>query len=127
MWRIFDGRKIPVIRMGLQATAELDGGATVLAGPYHPAFGHLVLSEITLERALEALKNADLTASRLEGRHLEIGVHPRRLSRMRGQNNANVHRLKRMFPLAGLTIRPDPSLEPDGVTVSTFSLGSTQK
>jgi histone acetyltransferase (RNA polymerase elongator complex component) len=115
MWRIFNNKNIPVIRMGLQATADLDGGETILAGPYHPAFGHLVLSEITLEKALEALLRAGLTPSRLEGRHLEIGVHPRHLSRMRGQKNANVRRLKAMFRLAGLSIRPEPALELEGI------------
>ncbi len=40
--RAFARRGIPVIRMGLQATEELDGAETLLAGPYHPAFGELV-------------------------------------------------------------------------------------
>jgi hypothetical protein len=37
---------------------------------------------------------------------------------MRGQKNANVHRLKRMFRLAALAIRPDPDLELDGITLT---------
>jgi hypothetical protein len=32
---------IPVMRIGLQANSALDGGS-VLAGPYHPAFGFFV-------------------------------------------------------------------------------------
>ncbi|MBO5244534.1 MAG: radical SAM protein [Selenomonadales bacterium] len=33
----FERANVPVIRMGLQATAEMDSAGTVLAGPYHPA------------------------------------------------------------------------------------------
>ncbi len=44
--------KVPVIRMGLQGTPELDGGEAWVAGPYHPAFGQLVRSRLWL-RALE--------------------------------------------------------------------------
>lgn len=37
---------IDVIRMGLHASEELDEGAAVVAGPYHPAFGEIVESLI---------------------------------------------------------------------------------
>lgn len=39
---IFDEHNIRVVRMGLQPSAEL--AAKVVAGPYHPAFGELVLA-----------------------------------------------------------------------------------
>ncbi len=39
---IFDDRQIAVARMGLQSGAALE--ADLVAGPYHPAFGELVLS-----------------------------------------------------------------------------------
>ncbi|MBU2621319.1 MAG: radical SAM protein, partial [Proteobacteria bacterium] len=42
---IFREKNIKVIRMGLQATEDLREGTSILAGPYHPAFGHLVYSE----------------------------------------------------------------------------------
>jgi hypothetical protein len=34
---------INVIRMGLQASEDLEDGTTVLAGPHHSAFGHLFI------------------------------------------------------------------------------------
>lgn len=37
---LFKSARIPVVRMGLQPTPELEQG--LLSGPYHPAFGHLV-------------------------------------------------------------------------------------
>ena len=53
---LFDEKKIPVIRMGLQASADLENGTTILAGPYHPAFGHLVYSEIFLDMVKDYLR-----------------------------------------------------------------------
>ena len=43
---------VPVIRMGLQGTPELDRGEGWVAGPYHPAFGQLVRSFLWF-RAME--------------------------------------------------------------------------
>ncbi len=43
---------MPVIRLGLQSSHELDSGSAVLDGPYHPAFGQLVRSRLW-RRALE--------------------------------------------------------------------------
>ena len=45
LWRCRQAA-VPVIRLGLQPTRELDGPAGVVAGPYHPAFGQLVCSHL---------------------------------------------------------------------------------
>ncbi len=56
-WRMhFAKSNIPVIRMGLQATKELDSGASVLAGPYHPAFGEMVIASIYSHRIRKYLR-----------------------------------------------------------------------
>lgn len=56
-WRMYLARKgIRVIRLGLQATTELDQGIGVLAGPYHPAFGEQVLECIYAHRLRHALR-----------------------------------------------------------------------
>ncbi len=54
--RAFARRGIPVIRMGLQATEELDGAETLLAGPYHPAFGELVDQYVARHALRKALR-----------------------------------------------------------------------
>lgn len=41
---VFDAAGIPVVRMGLQPSAGLE--EELLAGPYHPAFGELVLGRL---------------------------------------------------------------------------------
>ncbi|MBQ9737085.1 MAG: radical SAM protein [Clostridia bacterium] len=42
----FREQNIDVIRMGLHSSEELENGDTVVAGPYHPAFGEIVESLI---------------------------------------------------------------------------------
>ena len=44
LYLLFKKKGIRVIRMGLQAVKDLDSGTAILAGPYHPAFGHMVHS-----------------------------------------------------------------------------------
>lgn len=50
---IFDEAAIPVVRMGLQPSASLE--QDLLAGPYHPAFGELVLSRLYFRRLRKRL------------------------------------------------------------------------
>ena len=79
---------VPVLRFGLQASAELDSGA-VLAGPYHPAFGELVKSRLWLRALLQLTGDNHARAVR---------VHPRDLSAVLGQRRGNVQYLQQRRP-----------------------------
>jgi hypothetical protein len=116
LYLLFKRHNIRVIRMGLQATEDLADDSTVLAGPYHPAFGHLVYSELFLDAARAALKAAGPTAA-----NASIFVNPRRISTMRGLKNANVARLKRQFGIAGIDIIPDISLDDHSIKIDSGS------
>jgi histone acetyltransferase (RNA polymerase elongator complex component) len=50
---IFAAAGIPVVRMGLQPSAALE--QDLVAGPYHPAFGELVLSRLYFKRVRKSL------------------------------------------------------------------------
>ena len=106
----FREKKIKVIRMGLQATGDLQPGETILSGPYHPAFGHLVLSRIMLDKSVDALE------SRLDvhgASAVTLRVHPRAEAQLRGLKNDNIRILMERFRLGELIVRAD-SLVPDG-------------
>jgi len=105
MYLVFESRKIPVIRMGLQASKDLDAGAAVLAGPYHPAFGHLVYAELFLEKARTLLQNLEKRPETITFR-----VHPRSLSRLQGICKRNTQTLKNEFGFQSVAIAPDSSL-----------------
>ncbi|MFP4476336.1 MAG: elongator complex protein 3 [Desulfatibacillaceae bacterium] len=106
MVEVLDSAHIPVVRMGLHADDRLLAAGTVLAGPLHPAFGHLVMSAVMRERAIR-----ELEASGIAGGVAEIRVCPKDSSRIRGHENGNLVLLRERFGLEELRIVEDDSLE----------------
>ncbi len=96
---LFEKAGIPVIRLGLNPTEELSGGAAV-AGAYHPALGELVRGRILRDRA-EALLTGTEPGSRVI-----LEVNPRELSQMIGQHRMNLTWLRERFALAAVSVRP---------------------
>jgi histone acetyltransferase (RNA polymerase elongator complex component) len=107
LYLIFQENSIAVIRMGLQATADLENGSILLAGPFHPAFGHLVIAEIYRDRVIELL-----TAGGRAMDTLTLRVHPKRISAVRGLKNETIHDLKNRFHIRRIDVAGDP-LMPD--------------
>jgi len=110
---VFRENNIKVIRMGLQATEDLKEGTSILAGPYHPAFGHLIYSEIFFDNIAYALESMPLSS-----KDIIIKVHPRSISRLRGLNNINIRKIKSLFEIESLSIIPDKSLTHDEFDIS---------
>jgi len=94
--RRFRAAGIPVIRLGLQTTKELEEPGNVVAGPFHPAFGALVQSHLLYEEAVHLLQD-----HHHEGRQVLFQVPPRDESAFRGERNENLHRLLTQFRLGG--------------------------
>ena len=97
---VFAARKIPVIRLGLNPSEVLSGGA-VAAGAYHPALGELCRAR-QLRRQAEAL---------LAGCGLKdpvLLVPPGQLSAMIGQKRENVTYLQEKFALHSLRVKAAP-------------------
>ncbi len=105
LYRIFTNHHITVIRMGLQATEGLSSGS-VIAGPYHPAMGHMVLSEIMLDKAKREIQGG-LAPGQTEVR---LRVHPKNISRIQGLNQKNLIELKKTFHLTRIHLSPDPNM-----------------
>ncbi len=112
---LFRQEGINVIRMGLQAAEDLAEGSTILAGPHHPAFGHLVYSEIFYDKALAVIESAGTIKDTLT-----IRVNPRSISKMRGLNNSNIKNLIKKFRFNSVEVRPDDSLAEDEVRIQKF-------
>ena len=94
---IFDDAGIPVIRLGLNPSDELSGGAAV-AGAYHPALGELVRSRLWRNKAEAILSGA------LPGADVVLGVSQNRVSLMTGQHRANLSYLQERFALRSLRV-----------------------
>lgn len=112
LYLYFRNQKIQVARMGLQVSEAIENRRTILAGPYHPAFGHMVYSEIFFDMASTLLE-----ADRRSSKTITIKVHPRSIPKMRGYKNENVENLKRKFQIKSLKIIPDSTLPQDKLTI----------
>ena len=98
---MFESAGIPIIRLGLNPTEELSGGAAA-GGAYHPALGELVRSRI-MRAGAEALLAEENIAP---GSAVTLGVNATKLSQMIGQHRRNIDYLTARFQLKSLKIRP---------------------
>lgn len=96
----FRAAGIEIARLGLQSAEELERPGTVIAGPWHPAFGQLVASRRFLA-IMHRLLSADSTRSLL--------VHPDDLSTALGQHRGNMTVLTKAFG-PRVRIMTDPSV-----------------
>ncbi len=106
--RIFAAENIPVIRMGLAPSESLEGGV-ILAGPYHPAFGHLVESAVFLDKAMALLEESGINKGRAAFR-----INPKSESRLRGHKNSNMEILSRRLGMVPAVIH-DSELTPEQI------------
>ncbi len=112
LYLLFAEKKISVIRMGLQANEDLLKGTTLLAGPHHPSFGHLVYAEIFLDKV-----GAILAGYTGNSETITLSVHPRSVSKLQGIRNQNIDTLKKEFKLQAVHILPDDSLDEDDAKI----------
>ncbi|WP_136514583.1 elongator complex protein 3 [Geomonas edaphica] len=102
---------IPVIRMGLQPTAELERPGTLLAGPYHPAFGQLVASEICFDVMCALLEGVPA------GSHVSFGAPRGRVSDLIGQKRGNLARLGAQHGVDA-SVHEDAALDPQLISLN---------
>lgn len=114
MYLIFSYNKVKVIRMGLQASDTMEDESMVVAGPWHPAFGHLVFSRIMFDRACKAIEGCQ---SEKIGEKIVLKVHPRCESRLRGDKNTNIVQLRKKYPSLTFSICTDKQIEINHVQV----------
>lgn len=85
---IFKESSIPVIRIGLPASTELE--ENLLAGPYHPALGELVAARIFFKQVRKIL------TSRTVGRHSKLAMAAQDRSIFYGQKKCSWQRLEKL-------------------------------
>ncbi|WP_339133530.1 MAG: radical SAM protein [Candidatus Electrothrix sp. GW3-4] len=98
----FDQADIRVVRMGLQAGPELE--ASLLAGPWHPAFGELVASRLMLHRTRKLLVQVPAEGT------VHLCINQRDQSVFRGMKSANVRRLQQLGLWQRIVLNTDSAL-----------------
>jgi len=116
LYLLFKSENIRIIRMGLQASENLENGSTIIAGPYHSAFGHLVYSEIFLDMAVEQIESSALNTD-----SISIRANPGNVSKLRGLRNRNIEILKKKFGFESVAVRPDDALAEDQLKVGRLT------
>ncbi len=124
MFKQFQTHNIAVIRMGLQPAEELRSTGTVIAGPFHPAFGELVEQEVFKEQATEAIRAFRKLHKSVQ--FLDLWVNPRDISKLVGHKRQNLYDLQEIFQWDELNIHQAESLPRDAVGVSIIQSASPQ-
>ncbi len=109
---LFIKEGIEVIRMGLQPSEKLE--KRVIAGPYHQAFGELVMSRTWLQRMRKIVSSTGG-----EGR-ICVTISERDLSSFIGVKKANMKRLARLFPGCRIELNTDKAMARGEIT---YALG----
>ena len=112
---LFEQAGVPVIRLGLNPTDELSGGAAV-AGAYHPALGELVKSRVLRNRAEALLQGIE------PGSRVVLHVGRGKASQMTGQHRENIEWLCERFALGGLRVRESPERALKNSEILSFSV-----
>jgi histone acetyltransferase (RNA polymerase elongator complex component) len=101
--QLFLNGNISVIRMGLQPSAELE--QNIIAGPYHQAFGEMVVSRNWFRRIRHLFSRVKDDGT------LIVTISDRDYSSFVGLKRSNIKRLKQLFPQCRLEIKTDKSME----------------
>lgn len=106
--KMFEKKKIDVIRIGLQSTDEIcnpeNESSQVVAGPYHPAFRQLVESRIYYDEISNKIKNLN---SRV--RNIKVVVNSKNMNNFVGHKRENVNRIKDIYNV-NMVIEQDDSV-----------------
>ena len=119
-WLAATRQGVKVIRMGLQESEEMRL-EKICAGPHHPAFGHLVYSAVFLDMAESLARRSPLSPLPV------FRVHPRSVSRMRGQHNGNLSHLKAQYNFKEIRVVADDSLEETALAVDGWVVDSVRQ
>ena len=94
--KMFNSRKIKVIRVGLQNSEEITSpeleGSQVVSGPYHPAFRQLVESRIWYDCIVEKIKKFNTKVKKVE-----IVANDYNVNNIIGHKRENIERLKEIY------------------------------
>ena len=115
MKNVFAGHGIRVVRMGLQPGPELE--EALLAGPYHPAFGELVLARLMLRQTRRALRTVP------RGTMVKLSIAARDRSIFQGMGSTNMKRLQQL----GLSDRFELMIDPDQPRATLKTIETTRE
>ena len=115
-WEKLTAAGIRVIRIGLQVTQTLDKEGAILAGPFHPAFGSLVLSSVFYNSTIKLLAGIPP-----DTKELRFNLSARDMSNFRGLANMNIAAIKKLYPSANIIVESISAQMRGEISVATDS------
>lgn len=113
MKKRFDRAAIRVVRMGLQAGPELE--ASLVAGPWHPAFGELVKSRLMLNQTRKLLARA------WSYNTCVLSIAEKDQSVFRGIKSKNILRLKKLGLADSFILKTDSNQKRNTVILTSHT------
>ena len=108
--RMFNDKKIDVIRVGLQNTEEIcepgSNQSEVVAGPFHPAFRQLVESGLWYDAIVEKIKKLNVKV-----KEVKVTVNPIDVNNVIGHKKENVNKLQELYEV-DLIVKQDEKIKP---------------
>lgn len=99
--KLYTLNNINVIRVGLQPTDEIQLGASVVAGPFHPAFRQLVESEIIYDVLIKYFENKKIE------NEIVIKASGKNISNISGQKSINKKRIIKELNIKQLKLKEE--------------------
>ncbi len=106
---LFNQNNVKILKVGLHPSEAYAEGKDLIAGPYHPSFHELVLSEIWKQRIQKALLNNS-------NKQIKILVHPKDINYAIGYGGSNRNWLKNQFDK--VVFVSDENIYPDKFTIN---------
>ena len=88
---LFEGANVTVLRTGLHPSEEFEDDKSLLAGPYHPSFKEMVMTEVWMDK-LSNLKNVDNNNN-----NIKIFVNPSQINFAVGYKAKNKTKLLKTY------------------------------
>lgn len=104
---LYRKNNINVIRIGLQASENINADSEVAAGPFHPAFRQLVESRLALKEIEENIIEGDFRNIP----SLTIKTGSENISNVTGQNRRNIIAIKNKYGINNVRILADTNLK----------------
>jgi histone acetyltransferase (RNA polymerase elongator complex component) len=99
---LFEKAGVKILRMGLHPSESFYVGDTLIAGPFHPAFGEMVLTKVWHKKISDHLNH-----HKIEANNIVFEVHPSQLNAAIGYKAANRLWLEKKFRYVKFLSRTD--------------------
>ncbi|GAA0788669.1 elongator complex protein 3 [Hathewaya limosa] len=110
VYSMFISNDINVIRVGLQPTEDINEGAEVVTGPFHPAFRELMESSLLNEMIFKFLKD-------INSKEIQIIINPKNVSKLYSNKKYYFNEYNHKYYNGNIEVIQDFNVEKDEIKI----------